>query len=131
MKLNAFKQLIREAVSEAIREEMPNIINETLSHYNKQALTENRTLSFTSNDISSNTIRSNQLDPNVRQQLAQKIGGMMGYSSLPTAQNSNLQVINKMDEATGERVNPYLAFIQDAANNMTPMDRSGLRNLDS
>ena len=37
---------------------------------------------------------------------------------------------NKIDESTGEKVNPYLAFINDAANNMTPHDRSGLRNLD-
>ena len=40
-----------------------------------------------------------------------------------------LEVINAVDESTGEPVNPYLAFINDAANNMTAQDRSGLRNL--
>jgi len=127
MKISVFKKLIKEAVVEAIYEEMPSIISEVMAQQNKQALTENRTLSFTSNDV--NPVRSNALDPNTRQQLAQKIGGMMGYQT-PT-QASNLQVINKIDETTGQRVNPYLAFIQDAANNMTPMDRSGLRNLDT
>jgi hypothetical protein len=40
-----------------------------------------------------------------------------------------LEVIKAVDEVTGEPVNPYLAFINDAANNMTAQDRSGLRNL--
>jgi len=41
-----------------------------------------------------------------------------------------LKVIDAVDEATGEKVNPFAAFIADAAANMTPMDRSGLRQLD-
>ena len=41
-----------------------------------------------------------------------------------------LKVIDAVDETTGEKVNPYLAFIADSAANMTPMDKSGLRNLD-
>ena len=35
-----------------------------------------------------------------------------------------------VDESTGERVNPYLAFINDAASNMSHADKAGLRNLD-
>lgn len=128
MKLSVFKKLIKEAVVEAINEEIPTIINEVMVYQNKQSLNENRTISFNSNDINTSTVKPNQLDPSARQQLAQKIGGMMGYNT-PT-QTSNLQIINKIDETTGEKVNPYLAFIQDAANNMSAMDRSGLRNLD-
>ena len=45
-------------------------------------------------------------------------------------QRNDLKVIDKVDESTGEKVNPYLNFIADAAANMTPMDRSGLRNLE-
>jgi hypothetical protein len=41
-----------------------------------------------------------------------------------------LKVIDAVDESTGEKVNPYLNFIADAAANMSPMDKSGLRNLD-
>ena len=40
------------------------------------------------------------------------------------------KIIDKVDESTGEKVNPYLNFIADAANNMTAQDRSGLRQLD-
>ena len=35
-----------------------------------------------------------------------------------------------LDESTGEKINPFAAFIADAANNMSPMDKQGLRNLD-
>ena len=45
-------------------------------------------------------------------------------------QRNDLKVIDAVDETTGERINPYLAFINDAAANMTPMDKSGLRQLD-
>ena len=45
-------------------------------------------------------------------------------------QRSDLKIIDKVDESTGERINPYLNFIADAANNMTPQDKSGLRQLD-
>ena len=128
MKVSVFKRLIKEAVVEAIYEEMPTIINEVMAQQNKQSLVENKTISFNSNDVLGTTKHS-QLDPNVRQQLAAKIGGMMGYQA-PPAQASNLQVIDEINETTGQRVNPYLAFIADAANNMTPMDKAGLRNLE-
>jgi len=48
-----------------------------------------------------------------------------------TSTNINeLKVIDAVDPSTGDKVNPYLAFINDAANNMTAHDRSGLRQLD-
>ena len=52
-------------------------------------------------------------------------------SSTPSYQSSvPLEVIkDKVDEVTGEPVNPYLAFIMDSANNMTPQERAGLKNL--
>jgi hypothetical protein len=45
-------------------------------------------------------------------------------------QPNKLEVINAVDENTGEKINPFAAFIADAANNMSPMDKQGLRNLD-
>ena len=50
-------------------------------------------------------------------------------SNTITSTLAQLKVIDAVDEATGEKVNPFAAFIADAANNMSPMDKQGLRNL--
>lgn len=120
MNVKLFKKLIREAVIEALHEELPDIINETLAKQNKQPITENKTFSFTSADVS-------PLPGDVRSSLMAKMGAEFGFAP---PQRSDLKVIDKVDESTGEKVNPYLNFIADAAANMTPMDKSGLRNLD-
>ena len=52
---------------------------------------------------------------------------MFGYQQ---PQRNDLKVIDAVDPSTGDKVNPYLAFINDAASNMTAQDRSGLRQLD-
>lgn len=125
MNVKVFKRLIKEAVSEAIYEELPDILNEVLALRDKQVLKENKTFSFNSSDVHS-------FDPNARKQLAEKMGNMFGISSsTPSYQSSvPLEVIkDKVDEVTGEPVNPYLAFIMDSANNMTPQERAGLKNL--
>jgi hypothetical protein len=119
MNIKVFKKLIKEAVAEAIYEELPDIINEALAKQNKQALREGKTMSFTSADVV-------PLSGDVRSSLMAKMGAEFGFNQ-PQQQ---LKVIDAIDESTGERVNPYLAFISDAANNMSPMDRSGLRQLD-
>jgi hypothetical protein len=119
MNIKLFKKLIREAVIEAIHEELPDIINEVLAKQNKQPLRENKTFNFTSADVA-------PLSGDVRSSLMAKMGAEFGFQQ-PQQQ---LKVIDAVDESTGEKVNPYLAFINDAANNMTPHDRSGLRNLD-
>lgn len=119
MNVKLFKKLIKEAVAEAIYEELPEILNEVLANQNKQPLRENKTFNFTSED----TV---PLSGDVRNSLMAKMGAEFGFQQpQPT-----LKVIDAVDESTGEKVNPYLAFIADAANNMTPMDRSGLRQLD-
>jgi hypothetical protein len=119
MNIKLFKKLIKEAVAEAIYEELPDIINEALAKQNKQSLTENKTMSFTSNDVA-------PLSGDVRSSLMAKMGAEFGFNQ----PQQSLKVIDAVDESTGERINPYLAFINDAAGNMTPHDRSGLRNLD-
>jgi hypothetical protein len=120
MNIKLFKKLIKEAVAEAIYEELPDIINEALAKQNKQPLTENRTMSFTSAD-------AQPLSGDVRSSLMAKMGAEFGFQQ---PQRNDLKVIDAVDESTGEKVNPYLAFLNDAAANMTPHDRSGLRNLD-
>jgi hypothetical protein len=118
MNVKLFKKLIKEAVAEAIYEELPEILNEVLNQ-NKQPLHENKSFNFTSTDAV-------PLSGDVRSSLMAKMGAEFGFQQ----PQSTLKVIDAVDESTGEKVNPYLAFIADAANNMTPMDRSGLRQLD-
>jgi hypothetical protein len=120
MNVKLFKKLIKEAVAEAIYEELPDIINEVLSKQNKQALREDKTISFTSANI-------NPLSGGIRNSLMTKMGAEFGFQQ---PQRNDLKIIDAVDESTGERVNPYLAFINDAANNMSAQDRSGLRQLD-
>ena len=120
MNIKLFKKLIKEAVTEAIYEELPDIINEALAKQNKQTLRENKTFNFTSADVA-------PLSGDVRSSLMAKMGAEFGFQQ---PQRNDLKVIDAVDESTGEKVNPYLAFINDAANNMSPMDRSGLRQLD-
>lgn len=120
MNIKLFKKLIKEAVTEAIYEELPEILNEVLVKQNKQTLREGKTMNFTSADVA-------PLSGDVRSSLMAKMGAEFGFQQ---PQRNDLKVIDAVDESTGEKVNPYLAFINDAANNMSPMDRSGLRQLD-
>jgi len=121
MNTKAFKRLIKEAVIDAIHEELPYILEEHMAKQEKKALREGKTMNFTSANVPTGPL------PNgVRSQLAAQMGEAFGFQP----QAPKLEVIDAVDETTGERVNPYLAFINDAASNMTPMDRSGLRQLD-
>ena len=123
MNIKAFKRLIKEAVIDAIHEELPEILNEAMARQNRKPLSENQTMNFTSADIKPNTA--------VRSQLAEKMGSMFGMAPQPQYQSSvPLEVIrDQVNDETGEPVNPYLAFLVDSANNMTPQERSGLKNL--
>ena len=120
MNIKAFKRLIKEAVIDAIHEELPYILEEHMAKQEKKALREGKTMNFTSANVS-----TNPLPGGVRSQLAAQMGDAFG---LP--QQQPLKVIDAVDESTGEKVNPFAAFIADAANNMSPMGRQGLRQLD-
>jgi len=113
MKIQAFKQIIKEAVAEAVREELSEILLQ------KPQLNESKTATFTSNNIVGGG--------NIREQLRNQMGAMFGYQQ---PQRNDLKVIDAINPSTGDKINPYLAFINDAANNMTAQDRSGLRQLD-
>ena len=119
MNTKLFKKLIKEAVIDAIHEELPYILEEHMAKQEKKALREGRTMSFTSADVMPG-------NPDVRASLRSKMGEAFGFQP----QQPSLKVIDAVDEATGEKLNPFAAFIADAAANMSPMDRQGLRQLD-
>jgi len=118
MNTKAFKRLIKEAVIDAIHEELPFILEEHMAKQEKKALRENRTMSFNSNDV----IAGN---PDVRSSLRAKMGEQFGFQQ----PQPKLEVIDAIDDLTGERINPFAAFLADSAANMTAQDISGLRNL--
>ena len=119
MNTKAFKRLIKEAVIDAIHEELPYILEEHMVKQEKKPLREGKTMSYTSADVMPG-------NPDVRASLRSKMGEAFGFQQ-PQPQ---LKVIDAIDEATGEKVNPFAAFINDAAANMSPMERQGLRNLE-
>jgi hypothetical protein len=118
MNTKAFKRLIKEAVIDAIHEELPFILEEHMAKQEKKALRENRTMSFNSSDVM-------QGNPDVRASLRAKMGEQFGFQQ----PQPKLEVIDAIDDATGERVNPFAAFLADSAANMTPQERAGLKNL--
>ena len=121
MNIKVFKRLIKEAVVDAMHEELPEILNEVMARQNKKAITEGKVINFTSTNVPTNPL------PNgVRSQLASQMGEAFGFQQPIT----KLAVIDAVDENTGEKINPFAAFIADSANNMTAQDRSGLRQLD-
>jgi hypothetical protein len=124
MNARLFKKLIKEAVIEAIQEELPFVLEEHLAKQEKKALRENRTMNFSSNDVMPG-------NPDVRSSLRAKMGEQFGFNQPQQYQSSMpLEVIrDQVDESTGEPVNPYLAFLADSAANMTPQERAGLKNL--
>jgi hypothetical protein len=115
MKVQAFKKIIKEAVAEAVREELQEIFSQKTV---PSPLREMKTISFDSNDLTGVA--------DIRAQLHNKMGNMFGMQP----QYNDLKVIDAVDESTGEKINPFAAFIQDADNNMSAQDRSGLRQLD-
>jgi hypothetical protein len=124
MNARLFKKLIKEAVIEAIQEELPFVLEEHLAKQEKKVLRENKTFSYTSNDV----IPGN---PDIRASLRTKMGEQFGFNQPQQYQPSMpLEVIHdQVDESTGEPINPYLAFLADSAANMTPQERAGLKNL--
>ena len=118
MNTKAFKRLIKEAVIDAIHEELPFILEEHMVKQEKKALRESRTMSLNSSDVMPG-------NPDVRASLRVKMGEQFGFNQ----PSPKLEVIDAIDESTGERINPFAAFLADSAANMTPQERAGLKNL--
>jgi hypothetical protein len=122
MNAKQFKKLIKDAVVEAMYEELPDMISEVIKQQNKQPLKEIKAI-----NVSSANVPTGKLPSDVRSSLMAQLGAEFGFQQ---PARTDLKVIDAVDQATGEKINPYAAFIADAAANMTPMDRSGLRQLD-
>ena len=95
MKVDVFKKLIKEAVREVLREE--------LSQVNPTQIQENRTMSFTTQDVDMVAYRQN-------------LAASMGLTA-PLQPNSKVQ-------STG---NPYLDIIAETASTMTSQDLAAMR----
>jgi hypothetical protein len=93
MKVDVFKKLIKEAVREVLREE--------LSQVNPTQIQENKTISFTTQDVDMVAYRQN-------------LAATMGLTppSQPKAQSTG---------------NPYLDIIAETASNMTSQDLAAMR----
>jgi len=113
MNVKTFKKLIKEAVAEAVREELHTILNE--NQMSARQMNENKTFSFTSNDVHE--------VGDVRNQLRSKMGAMFGLETPSVSSNGIPLVVDKTND------NPYMNFIMDAAANMTAQDKAGLNNL--
>ena len=102
-----FKTLIKEAVREAVREEIGVMLLEQLkSGITSQPLTEGRSLSFDSGDVHSVGMRS---------QMGNKMAEMFGLPAGATKPQSQLKVDPTSD-------NPFAAFINDTAANLSPQE---------
>jgi len=98
MKVDVFKKLIKEAVREVLREE--------LSQVNPTQIKENRTMSFTTQDVDMVAYRQN-------------LASSMGLT--PPSQPSHQK---PQAPSTG---NPYLDIIAETAANMTSQDLAAMR----
>jgi hypothetical protein len=98
MKVDVFKKLIKEAVREVLREE--------LSQVQPTPIKENRTMSFTTQDVDMVAYRQN-------------LASSMGLTSPAQSSYSKPSVAS-----TG---NPYLDIIAETAANMTPQDIAAMR----
>ena len=98
MNVKAFKGLIKEAVAEAVREELLAILSDSPQAVSKpSSLQETKTVSFTTNDI------HETLD--VRAQLRSKMGTMFGLETPSVSSNGSPLAI----DTTGN--NPYMDLI--------------------
>jgi hypothetical protein len=98
MKVDVFKKLIKEAVREVLREE--------LSQVKPTPIQENKTMSFTTQDVDMVAYRQN-------------LAASMGLTTPHQQSYSNAQ-----SPSTG---NPYLDIIAETASTMTPQDLAAMR----
>lgn len=107
MEAQKFKTLIKEAVREAVREEIGLMLLEQLKsgHTAQQPITEGSSLSFNSGDVHSVGMRA---------QMGGKMAEMFGMPS--GAKPQQTLKINPTSD------NPFAAFINDTANNLSPQE---------
>lgn len=114
MKTDLFKKLIKQSIKEAMREELPLILME-YQQRSAPLIKENiETIKYNSDDVLT-----------VRTDLKNKMSNLFGLEESINRGHSGMELQHNDEQNT----NPFLSFIQDAANNMTPQERAGLKNL--
>jgi hypothetical protein len=112
MEAKQFKSLIKEAVREAVREELGLMLLEQLKSgttpQQSQPLTEGRSMSFDSGDVHSVGMRS---------QMGNKMAEMFGMPAAGAGVKPQTQL--KVDPTSD---NPFAAFINDTAANLSPQE---------
>jgi hypothetical protein len=103
MKVDVFKKLIKESVREVLREELSSL-------QVQQPIQENKTVSFTSQDVDMVAYRKN-------------LANMMGLQA-PSMQSNGYQSPISKSPSTG---NPYLDIIAETAATMTPQEMAQMR----
>jgi len=116
MKLELFKKLIKQSIKEAIREEIPLVLMEFQQRSNPLINENIETIKYNSDDVLA-----------VRTNLKNKMSNMFGLDESINRGHSGMELQHNDEQPTN--ANPFLSFIQDAANNMTPQERAGLKNL--
>lgn len=111
MKVSAFKRMIMEAAKEGVIQGLQEIFE----NVPEQKINENFT--FSSKNIPQNIQSSEE----VRRNLARKMSAMFN------GQNDILEEVHQ--PAPVANGNPYMAFLQDTANNLTFEDKQGIGNL--
>lgn len=109
MEAQKFKTLIKEAVREAVREEIGLMLLEQLKSGHaaqQQPITEGRSLSFDSGDVHNVGLRA---------QMGNRMAEMFGLPNGAAAPQQPLKVTPTSD-------NPFAAFINDTANNLSPQE---------
>lgn len=113
MKSELFKKLIKQCVKEAMREELPLVLLE-YQQRSTPVITENIKPLFQNQN-------NNEEIKEIRNNMKNKMSDLFGLQK-----QHNEQPIETLEE----NKNPYLSFIVDAAQNLTPQERSGLSHYD-
>lgn len=119
MNTNQFKKLIKECVREVIKEELSSILKEAIINNNRtqQVINENvysedKTISFNTNNVKSNTAG-----------LRNMLNSMYNISEKPSS-----NPVPIIDNNAKNGANKFLDFFLDTAKNMTPQDMASLKN---
>jgi hypothetical protein len=116
MNAKQFKQLIKECVKEAVREELVELFSQPQPK--KKIVKEN--FSFNSSDIMA--IKN-------KNQLAERMQAEFGHPGMKESQGSDYKLKQASIPQSVIEGNPLAAFIADAAANMSAEDVAGIRNL--
>lgn len=115
MNIKKFKLLIKEAVSDALNEELPILINEALTRYERKK-------HINESQFSTDEELNGKLPTEVRNQITDKMGDLFGLK--------NPKINEVKEEIPGvDKNNPFLKMMVETKQNLTAQDIAGLKNL--